>query len=191
MGIKLNNLENMDDDELFYSIKKGGKKADLAFSALYKRYSPRIYAYCLRFLNDRNKAQDIFQDTFVKFYNSAKQERVMTNVPAFLLRIARNLCVNEKKSERKSISLDELGELTSNYSDNYDNNELLELIKSALEMLSDEYKDVFILREYEGLSYNEIAEMTNESLSNVKVRIHRAKQKIKEILAPYLEELSK
>lgn len=189
MKIKLNKSENVDDTELFYSIKKGDKSSEIAFSVLYRRYSSRIYAYCLRFLGDKDKAQDVFQDTFIRFYNSAKQERVMTNVPAFLLRIARNLCVNAKKAEKRTISIEDISDFA--VEDDYDNVELLGLIQKALEQLPDEYKDIFILREYDGLSYNEIAELTDESLSNVKVRLHRAKQKIREILAPYLAELSK
>ena len=67
--------------------------------------------------------------------------------------------------------------------------EMLDLIKDALEVLPDEYKEPFILREYHGLTYNEISDIVGVPLSNVKIRIHRAKQKIKDILAPYLQEL--
>ena len=69
--------------------------------------------------------------------------------------------------------------------------QLLNLIKRALDLLPAEYREAFILREYEGMSYSEIAEMIGESLSNVKIRIYRAKQKIREILAPYLADISK
>jgi RNA polymerase sigma-70 factor (ECF subfamily) len=57
-------------------------------------------------------------------------------------------------------------------------------------MIPDDYREVFILREYEGLSYAEIAEVVDSSLSNVKVRIFRAKQKIRDILTPYIREFS-
>jgi len=72
-----------------------------------------------------------------------------------------------------------------------DKDELLELVKRSLELMPDEYREIFILREYDGLSYNEIAEMFNLPLNTVKVKIHRAKQKMREILSPYLTELSK
>jgi RNA polymerase sigma-70 factor (ECF subfamily) len=68
--------------------------------------------------------------------------------------------------------------------------EFLQLITAALELIPDDYREVFVLREYEGLSYAEIAEVVDSSLSNVKVRIFRAKQKIREILAPYIREFS-
>ncbi len=68
---------------------------------------------------------------------------------------------------------------------------MLALIRAAIKTLPEDYAEVFILREYDGLSYAEIAEVTGESLANVKVRIYRAKQKIRETLAPYLADLSK
>ena len=69
--------------------------------------------------------------------------------------------------------------------------ELLKLITTALELLPDDYRESFVLREYDGLSYQEIAEITNSSMATVKIRLFRAKQKIRDILAPYLADLAK
>lgn len=184
-----NNFEKYDDAELFEFIKKKHKLADKAFSELYDRHSQRVYAYCKRFLGNKEEAQDVFQETFVKFYQSAEGDREMTNVPAFILRIARNLCVNSKKRDKPLISFEEF--MVVNSDDKQDKKELINLIQMAMEILPNDYKEVFILREYEGLSYHEIAEITDLSLTNVKVRIHRAKQKVREILAPYFADLSK
>ena len=61
----------------------------------------------------------------------------------------------------------------------------------AMELLPHDMREAFVLREYDGLSYNEISEMLNIKLDTAKVRVFRARQKIKEILEPYLNELSK
>lgn len=182
-------LDEYSDNDLFYMLCDDKHTAEAAFSELFSRYSPRIYAYCRRFIGNREEAQDIFQETFIRFHQSASKDRVMTNVPAFILRIARNLCVNFKKREKQAVSFEDY--MVADYASdsNSEKTELLDLIKDALEVLPDEYKEPFILREYHGLSYNEIAEITGQQLSNVKVRIHRAKQKIKEILAPYMQEM--
>lgn len=182
-------LDEYSDNDLFYMLCDDKHTAEAAFSELFSRYSPRIYAYCRRFIGNREEAQDIFQETFIRFHQSASKDRVMTNVPAFILRIARNLCVNFKKREKQAVSFEDY--MVPDYAsdNNSEKTELLDLIKDALEVLPDEYKEPFILREYHGLSYNEIAEITGQQLSNVKVRIHRAKQKIKEILAPYMQEM--
>lgn len=182
-------FEEYSDNELYYMLCEDKHTAEKAFAELFSRLSPRIYAYCKRFIGNREEAQDIFQETFIRFHQSASKDRIMTNIPAFILKIARNLCVNSKKREKLAISYEDYMVADLDSESNSEKTELLDLIKDALEMLPDEYKEPFILREYHGLSYNEIADITGQQLSNVKIRIHRAKQKIKEILAPYLHEL--
>lgn len=184
------NFDEYNDAELFYMLRSDKKTAERAFAELYARYSSRVYAYCRRFLGNKEEAEDIFQETFVRFHQSADdKDREMTNLPAFLLRIARNLCVNQKRREKKDISFEEY--MVVKNDNNNDRDELLGLIKTALDLLQPEYKDMFLLREYEGFSYQDIAEITGETLSVVKIRIYRAKQKIRTILAPYLADLSK
>lgn len=186
---KGNVFENLSDSELFEQLKSGGVKANRAFDELYRRYSPRVYAYCRRFMGGKDEADDIYQETFVRFYESSKSERQMTNVPGYLLRIARNLCLNRKKQESRFTQYEEYMELDK--SGMSDKEELIRLIQMALDLLSDDYREAFVLREYDGLSYNEIADLTSTSLATVKIRIFRAKQKIKEVLQPYLADLTK
>ncbi len=181
-------FEHLDDEELFYLLKKKGEVAEKAFAELYQRHSPRVFAYCRRFLGNREEAQDVFQETFIRFFNSAKNDREMTNIPGFLLRIARNLCVNTKRRTKNHLQFEDY--MAGESGHRHEKDELLNLIKMAIDLLPDDYKDVFILREYDGLSYADIAEIIDEPMTTVKIRIHRAKQKIREILAPYLADLS-
>ena len=177
------------DQELFDLIGDAGSDAECAFAELYNRYSPRVYAYCRRFIGNETEAQDVFQETFIRFHQSADGKREMTNAPAFLLRIARNLCVNLKRRTKSNVSFEEY--MSPDYEDKSDQKELLKLVKGALELLSGDYREVFVLREYDGMSYQEIAKITDQPLSTVKVRIFRAKQKIREILEPYMTEFEK
>ncbi len=182
-------LDEYSDTELFYMLCEEKKIAERAFSEIFTRHSSKVYAFCRRFLGNKEEAQDLFQETFIKFHQSASKDRVMTNIPAFLLTIARNLCVNYRRKEKTTISFEEYMAHTEEGLE--DKNELLELVKRSLELMPDEYREIFILREYDGLSYNEIAEMINMPLNTVKVKIHRAKQKMREILSPYLTEMAK
>ncbi|MBS1538817.1 MAG: RNA polymerase sigma factor [Bacteroidetes bacterium] len=177
------------DAELFYQMKEEKAIAEQAFGELYARHSPRVFAYCRRILGDRDRAQDAFQDTFIKFYQSAQQERIMTNVPAFLLRIARNLCLNAQRTKHQTVQFEDFH--ASMNDESAEKAELLKLITTALELLPEDYREAFVLREYDGLSYQEICEVTNSSMATVKIRLFRAKQKIREILAPYLADLAK
>lgn len=179
------------DTELFYMLKSDKTTSGKAFAELYARLSPRVFAYCLRFLGSKEEAEDIFQESFARLYQSAQENREMTNVPAFLLRIARNLCVNSRRMERKDLAFEEYMSVDAGIDANSEKEELLDLIGKAIEHLPKEFREVFILREYDGLSYTEIAKVTGETLNTVRIRLYRAKHKIREILSPYLTELNK
>lgn len=180
--------DNIPDAELFSRLAGPKDTAEAAFAELYARYGGRVFAYCLRFLGHRDEAQDVYQETFIRFFESARQSREMTNVPGYLLKIARNLCLNCRRNKKQTVEFEDYQSRVPPPS--VEKNEFLELITTALDMLPDEYREVFVLREYEGLSYAEIAEIVDASLSSVKVRIFRAKQKIRDILAPYIEEFN-
>jgi len=183
-----NKTDSIPDAELFYRLSGEKEIAEAAFTELYARYGGRVFAYCLRFLGHRDEAMDVYQETFIRFFESAKKRREMTNVPGYLLKIARNLCLNCKRNKKLTVEFEDYQSLV--LPSTTEKTEFLQLITTAMEMLPDEYREVFVLREYEGLSYAEIAEIVDESLSNVKVRIFRAKQKIRGILAPYIAEFS-
>jgi len=185
-----NELEKLSDNELFKLLSKKNRESEYAFLEIYRRYSGRIYAYCKRFLGNRDDAMDALQDTFVNFYQAADEPKEMTNLPAYLLRIARNLCLNLVRQNKKTTQLEDYMYFESKMEE-ADSNELLGLIHTALQQLPADYREAFILREYEGMSYQEIADFLNISLSLVKIRIFRAKEKLREILSPYISEFSK
>jgi len=163
-------------------------ESEAAFSELYARFSQRIYAYCLRILGNTEDAMDVFQDTFLSFYKSGTTQKKMENVAAFLFTIARNLCINHKRDKKSTSNIDDFEFFNSEKK--YENEELLQLISTALEFLDFEYREAFVLRLYHGLSYKEIADVQNETIAAVRNRVWRAKEKIKNILTPYLEDLS-
>jgi len=94
---------------------------------------------------------------------------------------------NKKKYNSTKISLENF-EFPS-LDTPYEQTELNRLIATALEMLPDDYKEVLVLREMYGYSYNEIAEIVETTMPIVRTRIYRAKQKIRVILAPFIDDL--
>jgi len=184
-----NKISKYDDNQLFDMLSGKRSEAESAFAELYARYSQRIFAYCLRVTGHSEDAKDIFQETFLKFFDSAKDHHKVDNVPAFLLTIGRNICINHKRNRKPNFSIEDFHTWTND--SDYERNEMLQLLASALELLETEYREAFVLRLYQGLSYPEIAKITGETTSAIKNRVWRAKEKIKEILTPYLEDLSK
>lgn len=184
-----NQYSNYSDAELGEMLTGKKEVAERAFAELYSRYSRKVYAYCLKILGNKEDAGDVFQDTFVRFYNSASQRVINGNIGGYIITISRNLCLNYKRDRKPMESFEEyMGSPQNELLEEQDSKEQLELIQSALNKLPIEYRDAFVLRQYQGYSYQEISDMTGESSSTVKNRVWRAKEKIKSLLAPYLKD---
>ncbi len=184
-----NNYESMPDSDLVKLLRENQKQAESAFNVIYKRYSPIVNAYCMKVLNNKQDAEDVFQETFIRFYKNVKPDHNSNNILGFLLKIARNLCLNQKRNRKEFLPIENY-QINVQANQNYERKELLELINLALNLIEFDYREAFILREYNDLSYPEIAEICNISEINAKTRVFRAKQKIKNILSPYLKEIT-
>jgi RNA polymerase sigma-70 factor, ECF subfamily len=169
-------------------------KADRAFAELYRRHKSEIYTYCLRMMNrDREAANDLFQEVFVRAYERAAQFRSGNNVRGWLYTIARNLCLNAHRGKRPTDSLEFFPSLESrdrSLAPEYDEEQhfLRERLETAIAELPAEFREAFVLREFDGFSYAEIAAMTGTTLPMTKVRIYRAKERLRVLLKPYLAE---
>ena len=183
----LDDLTKYNESELVKIIFQGGARKEAAFKEIYSRFSSRIYLYCKKLAGDTSCSDDIFQEVFMKFLKSAENGTVIENVLGYLLRIARNLCLNARR-DTKEVPTD-LNDLIIPVTERkMESEELEKMIESALELLPAEHKDAFVLQVYEGLSYKEIAELTDVPLTTVRNRIVRAKARLREILLPYLED---
>ncbi|MGE5480870.1 MAG: RNA polymerase sigma factor [Chloroflexota bacterium] len=177
------------DLELLDRIRSGGGDREMAFAELYGRYSSKIYSFCLRMLGDSSDAQDAFQDCILHFYDAVLKGREVKFVQAYLYQIARRHCLNFKRDKKNMVGISELDFVAVR--NEYEDAELMDLIMKSLDLLEPDYKEAFILRQLHGLSYAEVSEITEEKVSTIKTRVWRAKDKIKQILTPYLEDLTK
>jgi len=176
------------DVRLYTLLQGGAREKEVAFSELYRRHSSRIFLYCRYILGETDNTRDVFQETWLRLLQSAEQRREVQNVPAYLLRISRNLCldVQQASGRRVFLPLDELQLPAEEPAVRV--GELETLIETALETLTEEYREAFVLQTYNGLSYKEIAEIIEEPVSTVRNRVVRAKSKLRAVLAPFLLE---
>jgi RNA polymerase sigma-70 factor (ECF subfamily) len=182
------------DAELFAALRGTRQESEGAFTEIYARYATQVHTYCLHILSHRSAAEDVFQETFVRFYNSATAERgdcPPTNVIGFLITIARNLCLNHKSSRREYVSLEEYTIVEPAPLQAYESSELMSLIERSLDLLEPHHREAFVLREFDGLPYAEIAEILKTTEATAKTWAFRAKQKIQQILQPYLHDLNR
>lgn len=164
----------------------------------------RVYNVICRLIGQEHEAEDLTQDTFVNAYRAWDQFRGDSQVYTWLYRIAVNLTKNrlERRGRRRqahSFSLDEPIAYDQDDSQPRDvedwsrnpeliatNRELGEVVAAQVNRLRLEYKEVIVLRDYEQLSYQEIADILGCSLQAVKSRLFRARSILRESLAEYL-----
>lgn len=185
------------EDALLVAAFQSGDRA--AFDRLVLKHKDRIFNLCCRLLGDREEANDSAQETFVKVYESLDKFRLESTFATWLYRIAVNICKNKSKSlwyrlRRRMVRLgdpeDAENPATSVHVANGSRSPLLQcvrkeegmLIARAIEALPLEQKTVVVLRHIEGLSYEEIVQITGHNLGTVKSRISRARLHLKETL---------
>ncbi|HZV13474.1 MAG TPA: RNA polymerase sigma factor [Candidatus Kapabacteria bacterium] len=182
-------MKTYSDSELYALLRGDHRAKENAFTELYARYSSRVYVYCCRIMGDNVSAEDVFQETFIRFLQTAEKGQDVLNIPAYLLRIARNLCFNAKRDDKSAAALSVDDFQFSTEDKTVESAELGRLIEMALSLLTEEHREAFVLQAYNGLSYEEIAEVTNVPVTTVRNRVVRAKKRMREILSPYMEEL--
>lgn len=185
-------------EELIKRSQRGDTKT---FESLVTMYQGRVYGLCLKLSGNRDDAEDLAQEVFIKAFHALGGFRLEADFGTWLYRIAVNLWLNIKKRNSRTsyASLDdpistENGEISREIADgNISGDPLASLeetefrgqVRQALESLSREHKAVLVLRDMEGYSYEEIARITQCSLGTVKSRINRARQAMREQLIAY------
>jgi RNA polymerase sigma-70 factor (ECF subfamily) len=167
---------------------------DLAFVTLYSRYKRSIYVFCVKMLMDAEAARDCVQEVFLRMYERRDQLIHPERFSSWLFAIARNQCLTYHRSARNDVVEDVDFESLRSTEDGPDQSlerqERIRLVDRYLLRLKMEYREVLILREFQNLSYREIAEILGETESAIKSRIFKARQRLFELLRPILRERS-
>lgn len=165
------------DRDLFTRLMRGDNEA---LAQLFTRHNYRIYLYCLKIVSDPFEAEDITQ----RMWERLLKLRAGTDLPdhnehhihiGLLITIARNLCLDYLRCARRFDPLDHLVESLHPRSDEAEHFHLEDFLAIALARLPLPYREVVVLREYSGYSYDEIAEMLGEKVTAVRMRASRAR----------------
>lgn len=182
---------NVTETELIQKSRQGDMDA---FEQLILRYEKRIYAIAYKYMGNHEDASDMAQEALIKAYQSISTFRGDAAFGTWLGKIAANRCLDElrKRKHMQLASLDDTLELEEGSvqkelectevtpEEHVVKQETAEYIQQLLDDLKDEYRIVIVLRELEGYSYDEIADLLSCSLGTVKSRISRARQYLKE-----------
>jgi len=167
---------------LIQQIKKGDEQA---FAQFYNTYKVKIYSFIYFKVSSKEKADDLVNDTFLKVYRYLQNDdKEVENFQALLYKTARNLVIDFYRTRKQNVSLDAISEIASKEDINQkvDNKLDVEKIAKAIQQLSDDYKEIVILRFIDGLSFGEISHSTGKSLGSCRMLAHRGIKKIKEII---------
>jgi RNA polymerase sigma-70 factor (ECF subfamily) len=187
------------DEKLMLRVGKGDKGA---FDEIVRRYASKMVNLAYRITGDRELAEDIGQETFLRAYRSASRYREISKFSTWLHTIAINLCRNELRRRKfRMYSLegmaerDEEGKIRIDIADEkgkpdreVERRELGRLIKEAVATLPEKFKTPLVLRDIQGLTYEEIGEIMKLPEGTVKSRINRARLRVKELLEPKLTD---
>ncbi|GAB5466850.1 MAG: hypothetical protein Kapaf2KO_22860 [Candidatus Kapaibacteriales bacterium] len=184
------NYAKYSDLELTKLLGVSGQEQQEAFAEIYTRYSQTVYLYCLKMLGNDAEADDVYQDVFVKFVTHIRENhKEMDNIVSYLVGMARNFCINLIRSKQVQYKY-KAEEPDYQKPFNYENKQLLELVERELEELDTESKEIFVMRIYQGMSYQEIGKICGVSESGAKNKFWRAKEKIRVKLGPIATELN-
>lgn len=198
-AVSVDDIMSLGDNALVVAYIGGN---DYAFEVLVTRYKDRLVNYINGIIRDYDRSIDLSQDAFIRVFKNADRYEGKYQFSTWLYRIATNLAIDElRRRERKGRFflynvLDmfqnpmeqevQLPDLRQCPEKTFDQKEKSELLQGAIDSLSHKYKLPFILKEVQGLSYEEVSQVMNISLGTVKSRIHRAKMLLREQLAGVL-----
>lgn len=178
MSITPRKLTDEEIDEAVIALKNGRNEA---FQVLYRHYGQSVYRFCLRMIGDKAAAQDALQETFIRVFEHSAKLRGK-NFAAWTFSIARRVCLNSIRDNKRHDSFNE--DMFAAPKENERDVAMQYYIGKALLTLPILLREVLILREYEGYSYQQISDITAVDISLVKVRVHRARCALRKILAP-------
>lgn len=175
------------------------------FEHIVERYHGKVFQLIYRYTGDYEESCDLTQDTFVRAYAAWNEFRGESQIYTWLYRIAINLCHNQQKKNQRRRRVERVSLDTPVDSDNFEgwsmpevaderplplqileSHELRVRLHEALRQLPDNYRTVIVLRDIEGLTYEEIARATDSTLEAIKSRLFRARNAVRRLLTPYL-----
>jgi RNA polymerase sigma-70 factor (ECF subfamily) len=184
-----------DDDRRLIADCLGGRRD--AFGELVSRYQTRLYSAALRLVQSHDDAADVVQDAFLSAFQSLRTFKGDAEFFTWLYRIAFNTAISLKRKKKPAVSLEaNSGEAGINPEDpselvrpgvELERNEDERQLNEAIAKLSDEHRSVLLLKDIEGMRYEEIAEVLGVPVGTVRSRLHRARLELRDLLVP-LEE---
>lgn len=193
---EINIGSKVSDEELIARFQQGD---NYAFDLLVKRYKDPLLNFIYRFLGERYEAEDIVQETFLRLFRNKHYYKEVAKFSTWIYTIAGNLAKTElrRRKRRKFFSISQATPAEKDYEipdvegtpEDVTNSQITDaIIQRAIDKLTPKFKQVIILRDIQGLSYEEIAEIADIPLGTVKSRVNRARLRLQDDLKPLMKD---
>ena len=182
------------DEELLDAVRAGD---DEAVRALLVRHAPAVFRFGMKMCRDRRDAEDVLQETLLAAARGLRDVRGASSLTTWLYTVARSFCVKKRRRSKHApaeiVPLDEpLGDRIAAREalpdETAERHELAAALDEAIATLDDKDREVLVLRDVEGLSAAEVAEVLGVGVAAVKSRLHRARAAVRARLVPLLGE---
>jgi RNA polymerase sigma-70 factor (ECF subfamily) len=180
-----------DDRRLIAECLSGRREA---FGELVSRYQARLYNAAIRLVDNPEDAADVVQDAFLNAFQALPAFKGDAEFFTWLYRIAFNTAISLKRKKRAAVSLDGSGPEAALEPDDpseyikpgaaLERHEEERQLQDAMNRLSPEHREVIVLKEIEGLKYEDIAEILGVPIGTIRSRLHRARLELRELLQP-------
>lgn len=163
----------------------------LDFQRCFSQHYSGLFRFAFRMLGSRESAEDVAQEAFLRLARGGEPHLEGEGARRWLFVVARNLCLSRLRRRGREVSLEVFPEQASSRPGPADAalaEERRGLVREAVARLAPPLREILVLREYEEMSYAEIADVTGCSLGTVRSRLSRARRKLRESLEPLLEE---
>lgn len=160
-------------------IAKAQEGEEWALEEIFLNYKDMVFNVCYRISGRREDAEDWTQETFLRAFSAIKGFRGESSLATWLYRIAVNVCMGNLR-KKTTASLDDIEYKIEDEEEK--DNDIVEEVQRVLAQMSPFYRTLLILRHFEDLSYEEIADVLNISVNSVKIGLHRARKKFKKIM---------
>ncbi len=185
--------ENSPDYELAIACQSGDRKA---FQRLVRQYQEKVRGLVYSILSDPDTMDDLVQEIFIKVYTSINRFEHRSNLGTWIYRIAVNHCRDEirRRRVRRFFSMEKMELDPMEMSPTADKallkKERIELVRWGLSKVSEKHRTIIVLRDFEDMSYEQIAEVLNLELGTVKSRLNRARLALKDVISPFWHQES-
>lgn len=185
---------SLDDRQTIQAVLAGDSDR---FGLLVLKYQDRLFNGVARMLGSASDADDVLQESFLQAFRKLSSFREQSSFYTWIYRIAINVAINLRRRERRNVTLSEHAAIsdqlvTDDESPDHRLEQFEEIreLQDGLNQLSDEHRNILVLREIEGMSYEDISEVLEMPIGTVRSRLHRARMQLRDCLIARQEQRS-